>query len=508
MKQPVPAVEFNWEETGWRLVLIALACLISVFLDQSTSGIEQAVTDYMTGTLGASSDEGLWLQIGYNTAYYLSLIASPWTIMRFGRRNTWTYGHALFAVAALGIALSNNFLGVVALRVIQGLGQGTFFVIAVMTILRVFPKPIAFIGFSLFAITSLSGPAFGSTIGGWLSDHNVWQAAFLIEAGMALTAALIIRFVLRDPPGSQQPNAAIDSLGIVFALIHYFTYHFLTQEGERRDWLNNPAIVEALVIFAIVTIVFFGWENRTKTPFIHVRAFASHNLRIGAFLGFILGIPLFGGSIFLQYLQTGISFSPGLAGAELALRAVTLVVTIPFVAYSLTKNLVDVRYFVVTGFLLVAGSYGMLYSRTTYLSDFGTFVVPIVLQGFAFSLLFSPIIRTVLTSLPPEQFLHGVAIFKLTLITGGSFASALLAWVVDRRATEHFSSITEGINLAQPAFFTYFNSPFPHQLIVLANYAQQQSYIYAYADANLYVAILAICVAPLALLLHPPQRRL
>lgn len=70
----------------------------------------------------------------------------------------------------------------------------------------------------------------------------------------------------------------------------------------------------------------------------------------------------------------------------------------------------------------------------------------------------------------------------------------------------HFSQITEGINLAQPAFFTYFDSPFPHTLIVLANVAQRQSYISAYADANLHVAVLALCAAPLALLLRPPPR--
>jgi len=500
--------EFNWEESGWRLVLIALACMISVFLDQATSGLEQAISNYVTGTLGGSSDEGLWLQIGYNACYYLSLIASPWTITKFGRRNTWMYGHAMFAIASVAIALTHNLWGVVALRAMQGLGQGTFFVIAVMTVLRIFPKPIAFIGFALFAITSLSGPALGPAIGGWFSDQNAWQLAFVTEALMASTASLIIAFVLRDPPGSRVPTTPTDFLGLFLALLHYLTYHFVTIEGERRDWLGNSKIAAVTLLFTIVTVVFFWWEYRYTKPFILLRLFRSHNLRIGAFLGFFLGVPLFGGNIFLQYLQTGISFTPGLAGGELALRVFTIVLTIPFIAYSLGKNLIDVRYFIITGFVLVAISYGLLYWETTYLSDFGTFVVPFILQGVAFSLLFSPIIRTVLSSLPAEDFTHGIAIFKLTLVTGGSFAATLLGYIVDHRATLHFSQITEGINLSQPAFSTYFQSPFPHPLIVLAGVAQQQSYISAYADANLYVSILALCVAPLALLLRPPPRRL
>ena len=501
--KPAQTQAFDPTEHGWRLAAIAVACLISVFLDQSTSGIEQAITTYMTGTLGASSDEGLWLQIGYNSTYYLALIGTPWMISKFGRRNIWVVGHATFAVASLMIAFSGGFWNVVAWRAVQGLGQGTFFVCAVVTILRVFPRPIAFIGFALFAMTSLSGPSIGPAVGGWFSDLNAWQGVFIVLAILAAIASTIIGKVLRDAPGARVPTLPIDFLGFFLAFIHYFTYHFLLQQGERRDWLNNPEIVMVLALFVLATVVFFTWELRFGGPFILVRLFLTHNVRWGAFLAFILGVPLFGGNIFEQYLQTGLSFTPGLAGAELMVRVIPICITIPFVAYALSKQLLDPRIMIITGFILVAISYWILSLHTTFLSDYGTFIVPFAMQGFAFSLLFSPIARMVLFSLPPEQMPHGIAIFKLSLLTGGSFASAALATIVDHRATLHFSQITEGINLAAPNVAQFMHGHLHLPTVVLGSVAQQQSYISAYADSNLYTAILVLCVAPLALALRP-----
>jgi MFS transporter, DHA2 family, multidrug resistance protein len=503
-QSPVPQTE---EQRGWRLAVVALACLISVFLDQATSGMVSGVAPYMAGTLGASSDEALWLQIGYNTCYYLSLIGSAWMIMKFGRRRVWVYGHALFAIACLMIATSGSFWSVVGWRMLQGLGQGTFFVCAVMTVLRVFPRPIAFIGFALFASTSLSGPAVGPAIGGWFSDQNAWPLLFLAMAGLAMLASVMIATVLPDPSGSRVPDAPVDYLGLVLAFLHFLTYHFVAQEGERRNWFANPEIFAVFLAFCGFTIAFV-WRELwgTGNPFIRLQLFREHNLRYGALLGFVLGVPLFGANIFLEYLQAEIGFTPGLAGAELALRVVAILVTVPFVAYSLSRRLVDLRYLIFTGFLLVSLSYWLLSFETTYLSDFRTFVFPFVLQGFGFSLLFSPIASTVLTSIRAQDFTRGVAIFKLTLVTGGSFAAAALGVIFDHRNALHLSQIAGAVTLSHPAVYSLLHEAGPPHLETLSSISTVQSSILAYADCNQYTAILALLAAPAAIILRPPPR--
>jgi len=463
-----------------------------------------SVTNYMTGSLGASSDEGLWLLIGYNTCYYLSLIASPLTITRFGRRNVWVVGHVTYAVASIMIALSGGFWSVVGWRMLQGLGQGTFFVCAVMTVLRVFPPAIVFVGFAIFAATSLTGASLGPAIGGWFSDQNAWPQMFLLLAALALVAAALVSQVLRDPPDQRVRDAPYDLIGLVLALIHYFTFHFITQEGERRDWLGSPEIAAYCVAFVVFTAAFFLWElRRSVRPFIRVRIFAIHNLRFGVILGFALGVPLFGSNIFDQFLQNALGFTSWLAGAEIALRSITICVVVPIVAYTLAKQLVDPRYYIFAGFLLVALSYGLLFFGVTSLSDFHTFVVPTLLQGCGFSLLFSPIARAVILSLKPEDFLHGIAIFKLTLVTGGAVASTALGVIFDHRNALHLTRIAGDVTLGSP-FILAVGHLNMTSLIGLTSIAEQQSSILAYADSLQYIAILVLLVAPGALLLKPP----
>lgn len=507
---PPEAPAFTPIERGWRLVVVALACVISVLLDQATNGMTQALQPYMQGTSGASVDEGTWLAISYNTCYYLSLIASPWMIARFARRPVWIGGHALFAIACLAIAASQSSIDeMVIFRALQGLGQGTFFVCAVMTVIPVFPPPMRFLGLAIFATTSLSGPAAASAIGGVFVDANNWALAFVTIALLATVASVLVAFVLRDPPQtSELPR--LDAIGILLALIHYFTYHYVTQYGERRDWFGAPSILAITLIFALASVTFVAWELRSSWPFIPVAVFErSHNLRSGSFLGFILGVPLFGATIFLQYLETQLGFTPTLAGEELLLRITTIVLVVPLVAYALSRRAVDPRAMIVVGFLLVAGSYWLEFTRTTTTAAFGTFAVSYIVQGAGFSLLFSPIASTILSSLPEDDLLQGIAIFKLSLMTGGSFAATILGVVVDHRAALHQAQIASAMTLANPGLRSYLLNG--GKAFELPSLAVAQSQVLAYADAALYIAILALFAAPLAFTLRPvgtlPQSR-
>lgn len=490
-------------EHGWRLAVVTTACAISVFLDQATIGITQALQPYMQGTAGASADEGAWLAISYNTCYYLSLIASPWMIERFGRRRVWILGHALFATACVGIVASQGSLdGMVVFRALQGVGQGTFWVCAVMTVLTVFPPALRFVGLAIFGTTALAGSAAMSAIGGFFVDANAWALAFVAIALFAALAAVLVAFTVRDPQHTgEQPR--LDGLGMLLALIHYFTYHYVITYGERRDWFGDPSIVIMSAAFAIGTAGFFVRELRSNWAFIPVTLLLrSHNLRCGVLLGFVLGVPLFGGTTFLQYLQTQLGFTPTLAGDEVLLRTATIVLLVPFVAYALARQLVDPRVLITVGFVLVAGSYWLQFTGTTATADFGTFALSVLVLGCGYSLLFSPIAGTIFRSMQPQDFTRSVAIFKLSLMTGGSVAATITGIVVDHRAALHQSHIAGVMTLESPGLRSYLlNGGKAAQLPALA---VGQSHVLAYADVALYTAIFAICAAPLAFSLRPP----
>jgi DHA2 family multidrug resistance protein len=480
---------------GWERALIVASALFAVLVDQSLSGAFSQALPYVQGELGAAPDEASWLTIGYNVCYYLSIITTPWLVCRFGRRTVFAAGLATMGLASLLCAAATSYESLAILRGFEGIGQGTLFTSAALTILTIFPPASVKWGFAMFSACSLSGPALGPLFGGTFADEASWRAFFAVVGVLALFATLPIAFFLA--PAEDAPTMPFDPIGFTLLACHFATYHYIIAYGERRDWLWEPSIFYGGIVFVITSAAFIAWELiGTNRPFIKLRLFREHNLQIGAILGMALGIPLFGATIFLQYLQNQLHFTPELAGSLLALRVIAIVVTVPFTSLILSSGKVDVRYLIVAGFVLVAGSYAYLGENTTSISDFGTFALAMVISGFGFALLFSPIAFTVLNSIPKTDLLRGAAIFKLSLTTGGSLASTALAVLVDHRGASHLATLASGATTGSASI---------HASQLAALVASQAS-VLAYGDSNKWTAVAVVLTVPLALLLRPIRR--
>ncbi|MGA9420295.1 MAG: MFS transporter, partial [Candidatus Cybelea sp.] len=181
-------------------VLVMLAALVSLFVDQSFNGVYQSIQQYSGGSLGASADELPWTLIGFNTFYYVTILLTPWLIDRFGRKPVFGFGHLTFGVISLYLAMTVSLSGFIVGRCFQGMAQGTFFVCSVVTVLTLFPAKLRGIAFSFFSVVSLSGAAAGPFIGGWFIDHAYWRDAFVLYALLPAFAGVVV-FTLLEAPG-------------------------------------------------------------------------------------------------------------------------------------------------------------------------------------------------------------------------------------------------------------------------------------------------------------------
>ncbi len=483
----------------------ALACLISVFIDQSANGATSALSSYLAGSGHADADQSPWLTIVYFTVYFTSIIASPWMIARFTRRPVWAIGHATFALGAIGTALSaNSFAGMEFWQGVEALGQGTFFVCAVTTVLAIFPQKINFIGFMIFAATSLIGAAAGYAIGGYFVDLNAWTDFYVIYACLAVVAATIVTVTV---PNTTRvlPTPPYDVVGFALVAVTMLCYNYLAQFGERSDWFTNGAIVQYALSMAAAASAFVAWELwGTREPFVDLRLFTTTpNLRYGSLLAFVLGVPLFGSTTYVQFFEQSLLFSPYVAGREFLLRAITIVVFVPFVAFALGRKILDPRAIIIPGFVAVAISYALQYYDSSTTARPETFDLSILFSGVGFAMLFSPIASSVINSLPQRYFAQGVAFFKLVLVVSGSGVTALLAVLVDHRTALHRSDLAGAVasGTANLAIFQYSGGT----MSGLATLIGGQSTALAYGDAALYTAVLVAVVAPLTFAIKPPK---
>ena len=479
-------------------LLILVAALVSLLIDQSFGGMYGAFQNDVAGALGASADEQPWFSIGYNTFYYVTILLSPWLIGRFGRRQVFGVGHFGFAVLTLYLATSSSMAGFFIGRCFQGLAQGTFFVSSVLTVLTLFPPKLRGTVFSVFAVTSLSGAASGAFVGGWFRDNADWRDAFVTYAVFAIFAFSIIWTLLEAPPGKK--TMPFDLIGVVFAFAAFFFFQYASSFGERRDWLAAPDIVLSIFLTAI-GFAGFIWRElyEDRCGFIQLSLFNIRNLSVASVLGFGLGVPLLGANNFLQYAQASLGFPPALAGALLAMRIPAILIVAPTVVLLVNADKIDVKVPVALGFIFVPMSYAMLAIQTTSESSFGTFAFALVLSGIGFACLFSPIANVMIRSLPDDVKSEGIAIFKLVLLLGGSVATTGLGAVYDR-SFAGLDSLLAGEASLRHFIQVGLSHPSSQVLALVA----QQATVLAYSQNSMVVAISSLVNLPLVVLLRKP----
>ena len=479
-------------------IFVMVAALISLFVDQSFAGVFQSVQQYAGGSLGATADELPWTSIGYNASYYVTILLTPWLIDTFGRRGVFGAGHVVFGALTLFLALTTSLHGFMIGRCFEGLAQGTFFVCSVITVLTLFPMKLRGYAFSIFSVTSLSGAASGSFIGGWFIDHAYWRGAFALYASLAIVAGVVIALLLE----AEGPKAAspFDAVGIALAFVAFFGFQYVSSFGERRDWLWG----EDIRWFGAVTIAAFAafvWRERSARPrgFVDLKLFGVRNLAVGSVLGFGLGVPLFGANLFVQYTETSLGFPPSTAGALLTLRILAIAFVAPTAVLLVNADKIDVRVPVIVGFVLVPVSYALLALQTTLDSDFTTFALAVVLSGAGFACLFSPIANAIVRSLSDSSRAEGIAIFKMVLLLGGSIAGTGLAVTFDHSLAGYRSLLAGSATLHHLA-----QIGLEKPGAGLGRMVAEQASILAYADNSKWVALASLINLPLVALLRKP----
>jgi DHA2 family multidrug resistance protein len=482
-------------------LVVMVAALVSLFIDQSFGAVYSTIQNYAGGTLGASVDELSWTNVGYNTCYYTVLLLTPWLIRTMGRRSVFGFGHLFFAVVTLYLSMTGSLHGFIIGRCIEGIAQGTFFVCSVATVLTLFPQQYRGYAFSVFSVTSLSAAASGSFLGGWFIDHEYWRGALALYALLAVIAGAIVATLLEAPEGEKDVPA--DWTGVALVFVAFFAYQYVSAYGERRDWLADGWILaNAIVgIVAFVAFVYFNLRLGDRA-FIRLSLFKISNLAVGSALGFGLGAPLFGANEFLLYAQQQLAFPPSTAGALLTLRIVAIVFVAPTAVLLVNANKINVKLPVAIGFVCVPASYALLAMQTTYASSFVTFAFALILSGAGFACLFSPIANVTVRSLPPPLSPQGLAIFKLMLLLGGSLAATALGARYDHAFDSYLSLLAGAATLHHLAQIGLQGMSASE----VGSYVAAQASVLAYADSSKWVALAALINIPLIFLLKPPPK--
>ncbi|OLT09752.1 hypothetical protein BJF78_05840 [Pseudonocardia sp. CNS-139] len=194
--------------------------------------VSVATPAIMTG-LGADVNAVVWVTSAYLLAYAVPLLVTGRLGDRFGPKNVYLVGLALFTLASLWCGLTNSVGELVVARVFQGLGASMMTPQTMAVITRTFPADKRGRAMSLWGAVAGVATLVGPILGGVLVDGLGWEWIFFVNVPVGVVAfVLAVRLV----PALETHVHRFDLLGVVLSAVGMFLLVFGIQEGQTYDW--------------------------------------------------------------------------------------------------------------------------------------------------------------------------------------------------------------------------------------------------------------------------------
>src|SRR5262245_44960 len=116
-----------------------------------------------------------WIVNGYTLMLGALMLVGGSGGDRFGRRRIFALGAAVFTAASIGCGLAPNAAGLVAARVVQGIGGALLVPGSLALISAAFPVEERGKAVGTWAGFSAIATALGPVLGGWLVDAMTWR---------------------------------------------------------------------------------------------------------------------------------------------------------------------------------------------------------------------------------------------------------------------------------------------------------------------------------------------
>ena len=290
-----------------QILLVFVSLMLGMFLASLDQTIVATALPTIVGELGGL-DHLAWVV----TAYLLtSTAASPLygkLSDLYGRKLMFQVAIVFFLVGSALSGLSQSMAQLIGFRAIQGVGAGGLIVMA-LTIIGDILSPRergryqGYMG-SVFAVSSVGGPL----IGGFFVDNLDWRWVFYINLPIGIVALVATARFLRLPV--QRRDHRVDYLGAVLLVSGVVAALLVTVWGGSEYAWSSPIILGLAAGAVVLLGLFLVQESRAEEPILPLRLFRNRVYTLTSAAGFIVGLAMFGGIIFLPlFLQvvTGVS---------------------------------------------------------------------------------------------------------------------------------------------------------------------------------------------------------
>jgi EmrB/QacA subfamily drug resistance transporter len=391
--------------------------------------------------VGARSLANLsWVLNAYAIVFAALLVPAGRLADRYGNKQWFILGLALFTAGSLGCALSGNLWLIVGLRCLQAVGAAALVPTSLGLILTAIPVERRPHAIQIWAVSGSLGAAAGPALGGLLVQLS-WRWIFILNVPIgiaALIAAALLAPDIRHNVETRRP----DLLGGGLLMIAIGALALALVQGPTWGWTAGST-VSAYVVAVVGAGLFIARSRRAAAPIIDFglfgdRAFAWANVA-NFLLAISFGIQLLG---LVFWLQEGWGWSALSTG--LGIAAGPVMVSITAIGLRRFTRQVPPGWLAAGGCLLMGGGGLLIGLSLTDTAHYAREILPgwlIIGAGVGFAL--PTLVGAATAGLPAHQTSTGSAVVQMGRQIGSVLGVALLVVVlgsgrVDAGSRQHF----------------------------------------------------------------------
>ena len=371
---------------------------------------------------------------GYGLAYAAGLITAGRLGDRYGRRQVFALGLALFTLASVGCGLAPTATALVVARVAQGIAA------ALLS-----PQVLAMLGllytgadraraFTMYGLTLGLAAIGGQLIGGLLIQADVaglgWRACFLINVPIGAAALLLTPGLL--PAARAEGRGRLDLAGAALVTLGMVALVLPLIEGRELGWPLWTWL--CLAATAPLLLAFGGYQRRLaargRAPLIDPALFGDRAFTVGLLtvLVFYAGVASFFLALAL-YLQQGLGLHALTSGVVFTAAGIGFVTT-SMLGRWLTRRLGRQA--------LAAGALGMAVglvllrvtvARVGVLGPSALLAPALLVDGAGMGLVMAPLIAAVLAGLAPRHAGAAAGVLTAAQQAGNAVGVALIGLI-------------------------------------------------------------------------------
>ncbi|HET7024036.1 MAG TPA: DHA2 family efflux MFS transporter permease subunit [Gemmatimonadales bacterium] len=430
----------------WTITVTVLTGTMIAVLDSS---IVNVALPNMAGTLGATIEEITWVITAYILANVIIMPIIGMLSAHLGRKNIYLASVVTFTVASMACGAAGSMPLIIFFRVLQGLGGGVLITVSQAILRETFPAEEQGLAMGIYGMGVVLAPAFGPTLGGWLTDTYSWPWIFYINVPIGIINIILVQRYIFDPPYLRHDKGPIDFLGVGLLTVGLGAFQLMLEKGEEKDWFDSSFIVWLALVAAVGMAVFLWREFETDHPAVDLRLFKNGGFAAATSLGGILGMGLYGSLFILPlFLQNNLGYPAMKSGLALMPRSLAMAVVMPLAGRFYNK--LGPKVLIAGGLLVSAYSFWALGQLTPDIGFWDIFI-PQMWQGVGFSLLFVALSTAALATIERRQMTAAAGLYNVVRQVFGSIGIAIAATQITGGISRTYAVLSAHVTAYDPA---------------------------------------------------------